>query len=162
MSRHLVIFDLDETLVHATKEQLPSMPLVEVPPYFVHARPHHQDLIDFCAQHFDLAVWSSSSEEYVTAVSAALFAGKHPLKFCWSASKCVQREDPASNSYVYIKDLRKVQSLGYPVERITMLDDSPEKLKRQPRNLLQVKPFSGEPSDVELLRVLETLKSKLA
>jgi carboxy-terminal domain RNA polymerase II polypeptide A small phosphatase len=160
MNRHLVIFDLDETLVHATKTALAIPHALEVVPYFVYSRPFCAELLEFCAEKFDIAVWSSSSDEYVQAVSSTLISNRYPLKFAWSANKCVQREDPHSNSYVYIKDLRKVQSQGYPVERITMIDDSPEKLKRQPRNLLQVKPFQGETNDDELLRVLEILRTQ--
>lgn len=160
MSRHLLIFDLDETLVHATKAELSIPHALEVTPYFVYLRPFYIELLEFCVQKFDLAVWSSSSDEYVQAVSSTLFSNKYPLKFSWSAKKCVQRADPHSNSYVYIKDLRKVQSAGYRVERITMIDDSPEKLKRQPGNLLQVKQFHGDQNDRELLRVLEILRTQ--
>jgi hypothetical protein len=63
--------------------------------------------------------------------------------------------DAQSNSYVYIKDLRRVQSHGYPVERITILDDSPEKIARQPRNHLRVKPYYGLDEDRELLAISE-------
>ena len=57
--------------------------------------------------------------------------------------RCIQRVDAQSNGYVYIKDLRRVQSHGYLVERITIIDDSPEKIARQPRNHIRVKPYYG-------------------
>jgi RNA polymerase II subunit A small phosphatase-like protein len=153
MSRRLVIFDLDETLVHATDTRLPFEPDFEVPPFFVYQRPYVHELLSFAAQRFDLAVWSSSSAEYVAAVTAKLFGATYPLKFAWAVERCVQREDPRTNGYVYIKDLRKVQSQGYAVERITIVDDSHDKVKRQPRNHLHVKPFTGERTDAELLAI---------
>ena len=85
--------------------------------------------------------------------------GQHtPLRFVWSVERCIQRPDPYTNGYVYIKDLRKVQGQGYPVDLITLVDDSPEKARRQPRNHLLVRPFRGESTDTELL----SLKGKLA
>lgn len=71
--------------------------------------------------------------------------------------RCIQRVDAQSNGYVYIKDLRRVQSQGYPVGRITMLDDSPGKIARQPRNYLRVKPYYGLDEDRELLVIAEEL-----
>jgi RNA polymerase II subunit A small phosphatase-like protein len=165
MPRRLVIFDLDETLVHATNRRLPFEPDFEVAPYFVYQRLYVHELLSFAAERFDLAVWSSSSTEYVAAVTARLFGTTYPLKFAWSVERCVQREDPRTNSYVYIKDLRKVQSQGYAVERITIVDDSHEKVKRQPRNHLHVKPFTGDRGDAELLAIkaaLEALSAKHA
>ena len=157
MPRRLVIFDLDETLVHATDTKLPFEPDFEVPPYFVYQRPYVHELLSFAATRFDLAVWSSSSKEYVAAVTAKLFGSTYPLKFTWSVERCVQREDPRTNSYVYIKDLRKVQGQGYAVEHITIVDDTPDKVKRQPRNHLHIKPFVGERGDNELLAIKSAL-----
>ena len=159
MPRRLVIFDLDETLVHARKEKLAHPHDFEVPPYFVYARPHLGNLIAFAAQHFDLAVWSSSSPEYVRVVSEQLFGQRAELRFAWSVEKCVQREDAKTNGYVYIKDLRKVQSHGYPVELVTIIDDSPEKIRRQPRNHIHIEPFFGEPHDQHLLLLRAKLEA---
>jgi carboxy-terminal domain RNA polymerase II polypeptide A small phosphatase len=52
---------------------------------------------------------------------------------------------------------RRVQSHGYPIERITILADSPEKIVLQPRNHLRVKPYYGLEEDRELLAVAEEL-----
>ena len=79
------------------------------------------------------------------------------LKFAWAVDKCIQRVHSKSNSYVYVKDLRKVQSVGYPIERILMLDDSPEKIARQPRCHVQIRPFMGDVDDVELQRLCDDL-----
>ena len=157
MPRRLVIFDLDETLVHSSKSKLPLDHSLIVDSYFVYERPYTRELLNFAAEHFDLAVWSSSSQEYVQAVVGHVFGTTYPLKFSWSVEKCVQRVDPASNAYVYIKDLRKVQSHGYLVDQITIIDDSPEKIQRQPKNHIHVKPYLGSSTDSELLVVQAAL-----
>lgn len=154
----LIIFDLDETLVHATAAPLVGTHTFQVGPYFVCVRPFASELIRFCATHFEIAVWSSSSERYVEAVTAELFEPTVPITFSWGASKCVQKVDPRSNGYVYLKDLRKAMKHGYAVEEIIMIDDSPEKLQRQPTQHLCVQAFMGDPSDTELLGVIERIK----
>lgn len=158
MPRRLVIFDLDETLVHATETPLERAPDLAIPPYSIYVRPHLNNLIEFAREHFDLAVWSSAQREYVAEVARHLFGTHTPLRFVWSVERCIQRPDPQTNSYVYIKDLRKVQGQGYPVELVTLVDDSPEKVRRQPRNHIRIAPFRGEATDNELIG----LQGKLA
>jgi RNA polymerase II subunit A small phosphatase-like protein len=40
-----------------------------------------------------------------------------------------------------------------------MIDDSPEKLQRQPTRHLCLPAFTGDPSDTELLDVIERIKA---
>jgi RNA polymerase II subunit A small phosphatase-like protein len=161
MGVKLVVFDLDETLVHATKERLAFDHDFEVLPYHVYIRPFASELITFAAKHFDIAIWSSSSEEYVEIVTAKLFGKESPV-FSWAVNRCIQKVDPRTNGYVYIKDLRKAQKHGYAVEEILMIDDSPEKLQRQPGRHLCVAPFVGDKDDRELLSVIEKLRAVFA
>lgn len=156
MTSELLIFDLDETLVHATTERLARAADFEYEKYFVYKRPFLLELLSAAKPLYDFAVWSSSSREYVDAVVGKIFTG-FDVKFSWAVERCIQRVDAQSNGYVYIKDLRRVQSHGYPVERITILDDSPEKIARQPRNHLRVKPYYGLEGDRELLAIAEEL-----
>jgi RNA polymerase II subunit A small phosphatase-like protein len=155
----LIVFDLDETLVHATEVALPFAHSFRVGPYFVYVRPFATDLIRFCASHFAIAVWSSSSERYVETVTAELFGTSFPVAFSWAVSKCVQKVDPKCNGYVYIKDLRKALKHGYAADEIIMIDDSPEKLQRQPTRHLCLSAFTGDPADKELLNVIERVKA---
>jgi RNA polymerase II subunit A small phosphatase-like protein len=77
----LIVFDLDETLVHVTEVALPCAHTFQVGPYFVYVRPFASDLIRFCASHFKIAVCSSSSELYVERVTAELFGTSFPVAF---------------------------------------------------------------------------------
>lgn len=156
----LVVFDLDETLVHATERQLPFAHLTQVDRYFVYERPYAPRLLHFAAERFDVGIWSSSSNEYIQHVLSCLLPEKYPLKFAWSEDRCVQRPDVRSGGYVYIKDLRKLMSLGYAPDDIVIVDDSPEKVPRQPRSHLAVPPFTGDPADDELLKIEAALASR--
>ncbi|MFC7518289.1 HAD family hydrolase [Herbaspirillum sp. GCM10030257] len=151
MVTKLIIFDLDETLVHATMNKLSYAPDFEVSPYVVYIRPFAAELLEFTATHFDIAIWSSSSAVYVEAVTERLFRPLYLPRFSWAVEKCVQKVDPRTNGYVYIKDLRWVRKHGYDVDEIIIIDDSPEKIQRQPRSHLHVAPFTESPSDQEPL-----------
>lgn len=61
---------------------------------------------------------------------------------------------------MYIKDLRKAQKFGYAVDRMTMVDDSAEKVARQPRNHLMISPFEGDANDKELLGLANRLQDR--
>jgi RNA polymerase II subunit A small phosphatase-like protein len=126
------------------------------PPYFIYKRPFVNELLARVSSRYDFAVWSSSSTEYVDFLVPLLF-GHFPIKFAWGADRCIQRVDMRSNGYVYIKDLRKVQKFGYALDQITILDDSPEKIIRQPRNHMLISPFEGSDTDDELLKITNDL-----
>jgi RNA polymerase II subunit A small phosphatase-like protein len=154
--RKLLIFDLDETLVHASKRELGRPADILCPPYFVYKRPFINELLAKLSPEYDFAVWSSSSPEYVNFLVPALF-GSFRIEFAWASDRCVQRVDLRSNGYVYIKDLRKVQKFGYALDQVTILDDSPEKIVRQPRNHVLVSPFDGDEKDEKLLEIAHVL-----
>jgi RNA polymerase II subunit A small phosphatase-like protein len=61
MARKLLIFDLDETLVHASSSQLAHASAFEHAPYFVYQRPFIRELLTATSPFYDFAVWSSSS-----------------------------------------------------------------------------------------------------
>lgn len=153
MTRKLLIFDLDETLMHASAVQLAQAADFICGQYFVYQRPYLQALLTATQSLYDFGVWSSSSRAYVDAVVAQVFGSEFELKFAWAVERCVQRVDVRSNGYVYLKDLRNVRGQGYAVEDITILDDSPEKIARQPRNHFRVKPYLGQLDDRELLLI---------
>lgn len=60
---------------------------------------------------------------------------------------------------VYIKDLKKVKRLGYSLERILFVDDTPGKMARNYGNAIYVTPFEGNDRDGELPRLLMYLHS---
>jgi TFIIF-interacting CTD phosphatase-like protein len=150
VNKKLVIFDLDETLVFATVHRLEREPDFEVGPYAVYKRPFVDALIAFCAAHFKIAVWTSSSEDYAAGVVRQLFAHDEQLEFVFARKKCVQRFDPEMQDYFYIKDLRKVRPRGFDLADIMILDDTPQKLIRNYGNLVRVTEWLGDPGDREL------------
>lgn len=158
MPRPLLILDLDETLMHASDSQLATPHDFRLAWYFVYKRPHVAAFIDFCRRHFELAVWTSSSADYATAIVDELFGDPEALAFLWCREHCVTCTDPATYDTVYIKDLKKVKKQGFDLDRVIALDDSPEKLQRNYGNLVRIQPFFGNPDDAELLHVMPFLE----
>lgn len=69
------------------------------------------------------------------------------------------RFDPECHDYVWAKNLSKLKRLGYRLERVLIVDDSPEKLEKHYGNLVRVRPFEGDPQDRELEALGEYLSS---
>lgn len=169
--RMLLILDLDETLVHASSTPLDRAADFRVAHYHVYRRPHLDDFLTAVSTMYDLAVWSSASDDYVKAVVANIFPKLDALQFVWGRSRATYRhiaytDDFTANAYdpehfFYIKDLSKVRRLGWPLERVLIVDDTPEKCIRNYGNAIYPTPYEGSLQDEELPHLasyLETLR----
>jgi RNA polymerase II subunit A small phosphatase-like protein len=168
--RILLILDLDETLVHAREEPLERPADFTLYNYHVYRRPYLDQFIERCAQCFDLAVWSSASDDYVREVTQTIFPEPNQLHFIWGRSRATLRrsvEEEFSHSpywlghMAYLKPLHKVKRLGWDLERVLIVDDSPEKSVRNYGNAIHPSAYEGNENDDELVHLatyLETLK----
>lgn len=95
-------------------------------------------------------MWTSSTADYARGVLHRICPPEIPLLFVWARERCTRRLDVEAQEVVWVKDLSKVKRLGYPLERVLMVDDTPAKLMRQYGNLVRVAPFYGEADDDEL------------
>lgn len=166
--RTLLVLDLDETLIHATEQPLDRVPDFEVYGYAVYRRPHLDSFLRACAGWYDLAVWSSASDPYVEAIAERIFPDPALLRFVWGRSRASLRRFIGPNEYPsdfdhrhYRKPLAKAKKRGWPLERILIVDDTPEKCAQNYGNAIYARPFEGDPADDELLLLgayLETLR----
>lgn len=148
--RHLLILDLDETLVHATNVPLSRPPDFEVPPYALYLRPGVREFLDWALRNFRVAVWTSSSPLYADMVTNLLFEDLTKLEFVWASTRCTPKRDFERDTWCYSKPLHKVKRRGYDLRRVLAVDDSPEKYTRSYGNLVVVSPFHGDADDHEL------------
>jgi carboxy-terminal domain RNA polymerase II polypeptide A small phosphatase len=157
----LLILDLDETLIHATSEPPRDDYHFEVDRYAVFKRPHLDAFLAICAQHFDLAIWSSASDDYVQAIVAQIIPATIPLKFVWGRSRCTPRtafqldkygsdETRGFGHYEYAKHLKKLKRRGYDLRQVLIVDDTPAKVRNAYGNAIYVRPFQAEEEDDEL------------
>jgi RNA polymerase II subunit A small phosphatase-like protein len=169
--RTLLILDLDETLIYATEIALERAPDFEIYGYFVYRRPYLTEFLESVRRDFDLAVWSSASDDYVSAVVESIFGDTFNLQFAWGRSRATLPRinhdsgyglDPWDHRH-YVKPLSKVKRLGWRLERVLIVDDTPEKSVKNYGNAIHPKPFEGAEDDDELRALasyLQTLKDE--
>jgi len=157
--RILLILDLDETLVFAAEGDLERPPDFRVGPYSVYRRPHLDEFLKSCCENFEIAVWSSSGADYLAEVLRSILpAGVSPV-FVWDRERCVRAFDPEQQGACFVKDFKKIKRLGYDLDRVLIVDDTPQKAQRNYGNAIYVSPFYGDAKDDELLRLSRYLKS---
>lgn len=158
MKNKLLILDLDETLIYSSLTKLSFSEDFKVDQYFVYKRPGIENFLNFISENFNFAVWTSSTSDYADGLVKQLFPDQSVLKFVWARDRCVSKIDIESREQYWIKDLKKVKKLGFDLEKILVIDDSPEKLQRNYGNHIPVIPFLGNPKDDELSRLINFLK----
>ena len=167
INKKLLILDLDETLIHATKKELSREHDFIIFDYFIYKRPHLDSFLSKCHQNYKLAIWSSASDEYVNEVVKRIVPNEITLEFVWGRSKCTPRrateEDYFRDSYDnahyhYTKQLKKVKKKGFHLDRTLIVDDTPEKVKDNFGNAIYPKAFLGDLDDSELLLLCDYLK----
>jgi len=153
----LFILDLDETLIYSTKSRLSYTEDFMVDEYYVYKRPGLDKFLDFISPNYDVAIWTSSTEDYAQEVVKNIFPLNYPLKFIYGRTKCTITFLTDHNEYVYAKNLLKLKKKNYSLEKILIVDDSPEKLRRNYGNHIRINPFSGSKEDIELSQLINYL-----
>lgn len=149
----LLILDLDETLIHASEHELDGTADFCISEYFVYCRPHLLRFLQLRARVFELAIWSSGTASYVQEIVQRIIPDDVKLSFLWSRDRCGLRRDLETDETYYQKDLKKVTKLGYSLSKILILEDKKENVRRHFGNAVYIKPWYGDPSDVELEKI---------
>ncbi len=169
-ARHLLVLDLDETLIHASEVPLHRPADHVVYGYHVYRRPHLEAFLSSCFDHYAVGIWSSASDEYVEAVTKLIVPDSDRLEFIWGRSRAsfsrVRRDDGNSffdpwNHRHYLKPLAKLKRFGWTLDQMLIVDDTPEKCIRNYGNAIYPREYDGRDDDDELrllARYLETLK----
>jgi carboxy-terminal domain RNA polymerase II polypeptide A small phosphatase len=171
--RILIILDLDETLIYATKDPKDESWNLELGQYKIYNRPGLKEFLEKISSNFRVAVWSSASDDYVKLVVEKIFPKEYKLEFVWGRSMCTLQhdnehlEDLGYFDYYshlnYSKILKKIKKRGLgSLERTIIIDDTPRKSKYNYGNAIYPSEFKGDQSDDELellAKYLLTLKN---
>ncbi|MDD0852765.1 HAD family hydrolase [Halobacteriovorax sp. GB3] len=106
-----------------------------------------------------MAIWTSGSENYMEHVLDLILPKESSLEFSWSSHRCTWKFDPLLNERVPLKKLSKVKRLGFSLDSILAIDDTPAKYQNNYGNLIRVREFLGDHDDNELLHLIEYLKT---
>jgi RNA polymerase II subunit A small phosphatase-like protein len=149
-SNNLIIFDLDETLIHSTVVELNDPCHFRFDTYYVYERPFLRSFLDDIAKHFQIGIWSSAGDQYVQEIAGNIIPDTVDPVIIWGRSKCSLRRDAIYDTSSYEKRLDKLKKKGFPIEKILIIDDSPEKARTNYGNAIYIKEFTGNPDDSEL------------
>lgn len=166
----LLIFDLDETLIHATKNKLDRDSDFKIGDYHVYKRPHLDSFIKKCAEKYRIAIWSSAEDEYVKETVKQLIPIGYKLEFIWTRVNCSIKvvKKPLLEGMDYggfykehqwIKPLRRIKQKGIGIKSMLVIDNSPYKVVESQENALIIKSFEGDQNDNELEQLFQFLKN---
>lgn len=158
LARLLVIFDLDETLVRATGNPTLDPPDFMLDAFRVRRRPMVAECLRAVMRFADVAVWSAGDDSYVREIVDQITPEGVAFRFVWGRSRCTRCHDREQREDYWVKDLEHVTRLGYSLERILVVDDSPEKIERHTGNHVHIEPFYGDLEDRALSQVASYLE----
>jgi len=157
----LVVLDLDETLIYATKKKLGIEEDLFVSPYYVYKRPHLDAFLTKLAAHYKIAIWSSADDDYVKQIIDKIKPQHLRFEFVWGRSRTTKKRASVTDEYYFIKRLSKIKKNGFSLENALIIDDTAEKSSLNYGNAIQIAEFTGDSTDNELLLLstyLQTLK----
>jgi carboxy-terminal domain RNA polymerase II polypeptide A small phosphatase len=156
--RKLLVLDLDETMVFATKDELPGVHEDgRFEDYIIYKRPYLNEFLHAVSKVFRLAVWSSAGDVYVSEVVKAITPEGVQFDFVWGRSKCSRRHNRAFDEYYWEKRVEKFVKHGFGLEGIIIVDDTREKTAANYGNAIYISEYSGDPQDRELMQLLRYL-----
>ena len=159
-SRPLLILDLDETLIRGSETLLDRDQDFRVGPFFIYNRPHLHEFLRVVNPHYELAIWSSATMDYVNGIAAELATHVDGWQFVWARDRCVRRFNPETFEIEFFKDLRKVKRRGFDLRRVLVVEDTPQKVSRHYGNAVYVRPYEGDDQadDDELSKLVAYLR----
>ena len=158
----LLILDLDETLIHATRDKLDIQEDFQFDQYFVHKRPYLDEFLIKISNHFKVGIWSSATDTYVSEIVKQIKPDSVEFEIIWGRSKCSLKRDYTFDTVNFEKRLDKLKKKGFRLEQIIIVDDSPEKSRTNYGNAVYIKEYTGDKTDEELKHLhdyLITLKN---
>ncbi len=146
----LVIFDLDETLIHSSQHRLEREPDFVIERLSVYFRPFARDLIDAVWRKFEIGVWSAGSPLYVDTIVKTIFPEAVKPLFVWNRDHCTKHFERSYFQALFLKDLNKTLDFGYTLANTLIIEDDPVKVRDFPTNAIIVKQYFGDNEDDEL------------
>lgn len=166
--RLLLVFDLDETLIHATKKNLDRTPDFTIDEYNIYKRPNFDTFINQCYDKYKIGIWSSADDKYVKKTVKKLFPPHIKLEFIWTRVNCFIKivrkpfedfEDMTYKEHQWIKPLNLIKRKGIGIKTMLIIENSPYKVAENKRNALIIPSYEGERKDDELLKLFTFLSN---
>ena len=163
-NKKIALFDLDETLVHCTKEKrgfngdtvqirLPTNKVVEVG---LNIRSHWKEALDLIKNHYNIVVYTASHQSYADAVLNYLDKENKYFQHRLYRNHCVQCE--VDGIKFYVKDLDTLNKF-YNLKDVVLIDNSVLSFAYHLNNGIPIVPFTEQKDDTQLLMLAYYLVS---
>jgi len=156
--KHSLVLDLDETLVHCSLTDSVDCDFSfniefegEICKIYVKTRPYMMEFIKRVSEKFELILFTASLPAYANNLMDILDRDrliKHRLF----------RNSCSFVNYNYVKDL---STIGRDLSKTAIIDNSPQAFSFQLSNGIPIKSWYGDPSDMELVKLLPFLEKML-
>lgn len=165
----LIVLDLNGLLIHREKvkskgaadmkRRCGTQQWTKVGMFVVWKRPYLEEFIEFCLEHFDVAVFSSVRPHNIAPLIDLVFGErKQELVFVWDQTKCTTfgRDPDNKMKPLFIKPLGLILEAfpQYSADSVLIVDDSPYKCLRNPPNTA-IHPIPWDPSQTDDGELLE-------
>ncbi|TXG79349.1 MAG: phosphoprotein phosphatase [Spirochaetes bacterium] len=166
MKSKILILDLDETLFYSEHKSRmndvsfdfinESFPIFEGE-YYTMFRPHLKEFLKYIFANFTIAVYTAASQDYAELLLTKMGVNLNTLEFLWARDRCTIKYD-YENGFGNPVAHKKLYKVGkkYNLDNILMVDDKPHLIDCY-GNVIGIKPFYGDSSDKELLRLINYL-----
>ena len=162
--KKIALFDLDETLVHCTKEQkgingdsvnikLPTNKVVNVG---LNIRPHWKEALDLIKSHYHIVVYTASHQSYADAVLDYLDKENKYFQYRLYRNHCVQCD--IDGIKFYVKDLDTLNE-KYNLKDVVLIDNSVLSFAYHLNNGIPIVPYIEQKEDSQLLMLAYYLVS---
>ena len=162
--KKIALFDLDETLVHCTKEQkgingdcvsikLPTNKVVNVG---LNIRPHWKEALDLIKRHYHIVVYTASHQSYADAVLDYLDKENKYFQYRLYRNHCVQCD--IDGFKFYVKDLDTLNE-KYNLKDVVLIDNSVLSFAYHLNNGIPIVPYIEQKEDSQLLMLAYYLVS---
>ena len=162
--KKIALFDLDETLVHCTKDskglngdsvniKLPTNKIVNVG---LNIRPHWKEALDLIKKHYHIVVYTASHQSYADAVLDYLDKENKYFQYRLYRNHCVQCN--VDDIKFYVKDLDTLNE-KYNLKDVVLIDNSVLSFAYHLNNGIPIVPYIEQKEDSQLIMLAYYLVS---
>ena len=162
--KKIALFDLDETLVHCTKEAKGlngdtvniKLPTNKIVPVGLNIRSHWKEALDLIKNQYNIVVYTASHQSYADAVLNYLDKENKYFQYRLYRNHCVQCD--VDGIKFYVKDLDTLNKY-YNLKDIVLIDNSVLSFAYHLNNGIPIVPFIDQKDDTQLLMLAYYLVS---
>lgn len=145
--KHFLFLDIDETLLHASKQQIENSGVIIVKSikYYVSLRPYLREFLEKARKDFNVILYTAGNKYYAKSISE--FLGNE-FKMVLDREHCIY------NYVFYLKDIR---ILGYDLSKTFIIDNDRKAFSLTPENGIHIKDYVVGYNDKELLKMINVL-----